>query len=74
MWQLLAKFVIFADFDHVLVFLTFANFGNCSPFWHSGTFCNFSQFVDLGLVGNFDGLEPILEKLGILANLGYLPI
>ena len=74
MWQFLAKFDIFAYFDHVLVLVTCANFGNCSPFWHSGTFCNFLKFVDFCHVGNFDGLEPILEKLGILANLGYLPI
>jgi hypothetical protein len=32
-------------------------------------FAIFSQFVDLGLVGNFNGFEPILEKL---SNFGKL--
>jgi hypothetical protein len=75
MWQFLAKFVILAYFDYVLILVTFANFGNCSPFWHSGTLCaifwNLLIFVTLAIL---TGLSPFWTRWAILANCGYLPI
>ena len=74
MWQFLAKFVIFAYFDNVLILVTFANCGNCSPFCHFGTFYNFSQFVDLVTLAILTGFSPFWKSWAILANFGYLPI